>query len=296
MRIVINPSCNLSEAAIRRYDAEVTPQHIIVNGEAHDTRVAPSLEQIDRWVRESREFPHMVGTTAQEFVGVFRRLLRDDPEVLAIMTSKNVIQSYTAATSAARTLQALGVPGNVGVVDSMMTDAGAGLLAIAAGEAARAGLDVRRATPVLDALARRARFAFVVKSVDYLVKGGRASWLKGWLASVLEMRPMIAFVNGELKSVGKISGKDDPAEALVNDAVAAFAGRPLWVAVYHGGMPAKARDLASKLSRRLDVRYVYQRILSPGVYVYAGAGTLGYAAFPIDDLPWTPTTPPDLSE
>lgn len=298
MRIVANPSSNLSEAAIRRYGIEVTPHHIIVNGVAHDTRVTASLEQVDRWVRESKEFPHMVGTTAHEFARIFEHVLRDDPEILAIMTSKKVIQSYTAAASAARAVQAMSAFKNarIGVIDSRMTDAGTGLLAIVAGEAARAGLDLRRTTQVLEAMASRARFAFVVQSVDYLVKGGRASWLKGWLANMLDVKPMIAFVNGELANVGRISGRDDVVEVLAADAFATFARRPVWVAVYHGGVPEKARALASRLSQRLDVRYVYQRVLSPGVYVYSGAGTLGYAALPIDDLPWTPTTPPDLSE
>jgi hypothetical protein len=44
------------------------------------------------------------------------------------------------------------------------------------------------------------------------------------------------------------------------------------------------------------VQYVYERELSAGVYVYAGAGTLGFTVLPVDDLPWSPTVPPDLSE
>jgi DegV family protein with EDD domain len=297
MRVVANPSCNLSDSAIRRYGVELTPQHVIIDGEALDTRGTTTFTEVDRWVRESRDFPHMVGTTAHEFVGVFRRLLRDDPQIVAIMTSKQVIQSYAAAVSAARVVEDAFVSKGVriGVVDSMMTDAGAGLLAIAAGEAALAGLDVKRAMAMLEPLATSARFVFIVQTTEYLVKGGRASWLKGWLANMLDVKPMIAFVDGELKSAGRIAGRADPVEALVADACAKFAGRPLWISVFHGGVPAQADVLAARLSQRLDVRYVYKRALSPGVYIYAGPGMLGYAAVPIHGLSWTPPTPPDLS-
>ncbi len=293
-RVVTNPSCNLGEAALQRYGIELTPQHAIVGGKAVDTRTVTSFAEVDRWVHDSPEFPHMVGSTANELAASLKRLVRDDPQVLILTTSRKVIQTYAAATTAARVVEGNVRTARIGVVDSRMTDAGFGLLTLAAGEASRARLDLRAAMSVLDTLAARGRFVFTVRSTDYLVKGGRASALKAWFGKLLDVNPVIEFVDGELRAVGTTPRRADPVQTLADDAVAKLAGRPVWLAVFHGGATDQAQALAASLAQRLDARFVMVRPLSPGVYIYCGPGALGYAALPVDDLPWAPPPPSGL--
>jgi len=299
MRIVTNHGSNLSDAAIRRYSIEITPQQIMVDGVSHETLSPIPLSQIDRWVAEAKEFPYVVGTTAQQYATIFSRLLHADPELIAVMTSKKIIQSYAAATAASRTLAGTPAFANAGiaVVDSKMTDAGTGLLTVAVGEASLAGLGLRRTTLLAESLAARGVFVFVLQSVDYLVKGGRASWVRGWVANFFKIKPLIAFVDGELKSVGKVSGQADEVAAVAEYAISKVGrGRKVWIAIYHGDAPLKAHLLAAHLKQALDVAYVYLRKLSPSIYLNSGAGAVGVALYPMDDLPWSPPVPPDFSD
>jgi len=297
MRIVTNPGSNLSPAAVERYDVHVAPQQIIVDGEAHDTRDGISFDVIDGWVRTAKVHPYVVGTTAAEFVAMFRELSVSDREILAVMTSRRIIGSHDAAVSAGRTLASH--PGSedvrVAVADSGVTDVGAGLATILAGESRRAGRSLDETAKLVDAYRRHVRFAFLPATLDYLVKGGRATALRAFMADLLRVRPIVGFVDGEVKPLTKVATKIDPAISLSTYVVKELReGRPAWIAVCHGGDPALAEALELELRKRLDVRFAYSRPLSPSIYLHGGPGSLSCAAVPIDALPWQPPTPPRL--
>lgn len=297
MRVVTNPGSNLTPSAIDHYGVELTPQRIMVDGVEHDTRDGIALDIVDRWVHSAKEFPYVVGTTASEFGQLFARVGRSDPVILAVMTSRKIIQSHAAALTAARVLADHPTHKNlrIGVVDSTVTDVGAGLVVLAAGEAARANVPLDVAVDALTRMSARGRFAFTVGTLDNMVKSGRASFVRAFVANFFDVKPLIAFVDGELKTVGKISGKADPTLAIADDLAALGEGRKVWLAIAHGNAPEKAERLLAHVTKRLDVAYAYVRPLSSSIYLNVGPGAILGAAMPIDDLPWTPTTPPDFS-
>jgi DegV family protein with EDD domain len=297
MQIVTNYGSNLSGAIVQHYGIHLTPQRIIVDGTTHDTNDRTPLSQIDEWVRNSNTHPHVVGTTAHEFVAFFSGILKHDPECLAVMTSRKLVQSHLACVTAARTLSASASSkhAKIAVIDSRMTDVGPGLLSIVAGEAAKARLPFALTVNVLETLRERAHFAFTLESLDYLVKGGRASWLKAQIATFLQVRPLIALVDGETKSVGRLSRNADPVAALVGYMVERFGrGRAMWLGIFHGDVPEKAGELLREVRKAFDVRFAYVRAAAMTTYLHAGAGALGLALLPMDDLAWTPPTPPDF--
>ena len=213
MRLLTNPGSNLSPEVIARYEVSVTPQKIVVDGVEHDTRDGVDFATIDTWVRTAREHPYVLGTSAAQFAGFFRDLAKEDREILAVMTSRKIIQSHDAAVAAARTLktQAAFADLDVAVADTGSTDVGAGLAVILAGEARAAGLSLADTADLLEAYRRESRTAFTVESLEFLVKGGRATTLRAFLANLLKVRPLIGFEDGELKAMGKMPASSDPA-------------------------------------------------------------------------------------
>lgn len=292
MLIVTNPGSNLSEAELAAYGVRLTPQQIVVDGVSHDTRAGVTHEQIDAWVRGAKVHPHVVGTTAAEFVTIFRELLRADPEVFAVMTSRKIIGSHDAAVAAARTLVESHKTPRVHVLDSGVTDLGAGLACALVGEAIVAGLTPAAIEELIAAYRAHARFVFVPETLDYLVKGGRATVVRAFLANVLGVRPLIGFVDGELKVLRKVDKKGDLAAELCAALEETIpAGRPMWAAVMHGGGLVKASLAATAVRARWSVEWQVVRPLSPSIYLHAGPGTVGVAAIDLTALPWRPPKP-----
>lgn len=210
-------------------------------------------------------------------------------DVLVVMSSRKIIPSYDAACSAARTLSAKMRTDTVAVVDTTMTDLGLGLPVLAAAKAVEAGLAMPEIVAVTEAMSAAGRFAFLPRTLDNLVRGGRASFLRSWLANVLGVRPVLSFVDGEAALVAKCSAKADPATVLADWLATEIpVGGPAWVGVSHGGVPDDAERMMTILRERYDVELALVREISPTVYLHAGPRSLGVVVFPLGDLPWHP--------
>lgn len=299
MRLVTNPGSNLSPEALERYGVELTAQTIQVDADAHDTREPRSFADIDRWVASAKVHPYVVGTTAAEYIGLFRQIARSEREILTVTTSRRVIGSHDAALSAARTMLARPEHADmtITVADSGVTDAGAGLATALAGEAMLAGESIAAIARRVERFRSAAVLRFLPDQLDYMVKGGRTSIFKRWLAEWLGVRPLIGFVDGEAALLGRVATSADRARALVDSAVAGLkAGTQAWVVVMHGG--GRAVDEAARceqLSRqRLDVRYCAVRPLSPSIYLHGGPAALAIVVVPLDAIDWVDRPAPLL--
>jgi DegV family protein with EDD domain len=202
MRVVTNPGSNLMPEAIEHYGFEIAPQQIVAADGSHDCGAPIALGDVERWVARTRDFPHVVGTTASEFTSTFARIVREDPNVVAVTTTRKVIQSHASAIAAAKVVQERPAfaRARIAVVDSMATDVGAGLVSLVAGEAAKSGISLLLAVQTLEAVAARTSLV-VVSTLESLVRGGRAGFLRAWLADALKLKPLIGFV--EWRSEGR---------------------------------------------------------------------------------------------
>jgi DegV family protein with EDD domain len=290
IRILTNPGANLPPESIERYDIALTSSSIVVDGETFDAREGLTLAQVDTWIEQAREHPYVLGTSAAEFVKRYLDLgAAEGTELVVVMSSRKIIQSYDAACSAARTLAAKVPTVTVAVVDSGMTDLGLGLPALVAAKAAEAGLALSDVVATTEAMAAAGRFIFVPRTLENLVRGGRASFLRSWLANVLGLRPLLSFVDGEAVLAGKCSTSADPAKVLVDWMEREIpSGSKVWMGVAHGGAPDDAARLSDLLRERFDVELGLVREISSTVYLHAGPRSLAAIVFPLAGLPWHP--------
>jgi DegV family protein with EDD domain len=289
MRILTNPGANLPPELIELYRIELTSTTILVDGEEHDCRTRMSLERVDEWVAKAREHPYVLGTSAAEFASQMLSMSSEDPELLVVMSARKIMQSYEAALSATRTLEGRkGSALRVRVVDSSSTDLGLGLLVLAAAEAAAAGRGLDETADLLETMADRGRFALIPRNLENLVRGGRASFLRGWMAKMLGLRPILGFVDKEVQAVGKCSTKDDYPEVLAKWFSEQIDEKHVWVGVFHGSVPADAERLLVLLRERFEVAYALVQPITPSVYLHAGPEALGAVVFPADILPFGP--------
>ena len=296
MRVVTNPGSNLDEDTTLAKDIDLTPQKIVVDGISFDTRNTIDFAQVDGWVKRALKHPQAQGTTDAEFLEYFTRLVKKDPELLCVMTSRKLVGSYDAALAAAAKLKLSPDPqlkaARIEVVDSMVSDLGAGLCTLAACQARKAGLSLRDATTFVRAFAARGRNVVTVAALDNLIKGGRASFLQGWVGNFLNIRPMISIVDGAATSVAKMSGKADIVEKMDEYLSSRVDPKtPVWLGVAHGNVPDKAQAVAARLNERYRCEFTLVRPLAPSIYLHVGAGAVAAFVMPLEGLAFRLTPP-----
>ena len=286
VKIVTNHSSNLPDAALEAYGILRTDQVLIVDGEVHQTRDIRALADIDRWVARAKVHPYIVGTTAAEFVKVLGPLTRTEEEAVVITTSQKVIESYNAAVKALGTLESMrGGAERFGVADSGVTDIGTGLACVYAAALAREGVPLAGVLSALERFRANVRFGFTLRSLDYLVKGGRASAVRAWLARMLKVRPLLAMERGEVQVAGRLPAEGDASVALAEYLTRGIEGQPVWIALLHGNAPELAAGLEQELRRRVDVRFASTRPTTVSTYLHSGPGTVGGVVLPLNALP-----------
>lgn len=296
MRIVTNPGSNLDEETTLAKEIDLTPQKIVVDGISHDTRNTIDFGQVDNWVKRAIKHPQVQGSTEQDFVEYLTRMVKKDPEVLCVMTSRKLIGSHDAALAAVEKIKQSPVAevraARIEVVDSMVTDVGAGLVALAAVQARKAGLSLRDTAVFLRAFAARSRNVIAVATLDNLIKGGRASFLQGWVGNFFNIRPIISIIDGSISSVSRMSSKGDMVQKLDDYLTTRLDPKtPVWLGVAHGNAPDKAKAVAERLQERYRCEFVMVRPLSPSIYLHMGSGAVGAFLLPLDGLSFRPTPP-----
>lgn len=292
VRILTNPGSNLSEPMLAHYDILLSRQQIVVDGVDHDTRRDIPLGQVDQWVQSAKNFPKVVGSTSVDMLPLLTSALQRDPSLLIVTTSRRLIQTYDSASAALEKLRALHPEAKVGLVDSKTTDVGAGLIALAAAEAARQGWSLGDTVKLLDTMAAGARMLVYAHTLENMHKSGRATFLKAWVAQVLKVRPLVAMDDGALRVCGRVKLDEDIVPALLEQTLERVpAGSRIWLGVAHSNDPALAERCRRLYAETFDVAYTMIRPLSASIYLYAGPGALCVAAVPIDGLPKSPPTP-----
>jgi DegV family protein with EDD domain len=293
MRIVTNPGSNFRVEEGEALDVQLAPQRIIADGVDYDTRAGVTLEKVDSLVNGSKDFPHTVGSTAAELVDLFLRVGKDDPEVLVIMSSSKIIKSHAAALSAAKMLgqNPAGKHIKVSVIDTGTTDVGAGLATLLAHEGRRQGLPMATLVTALERFCAAGRTTFVPRTLDNLVRSGRASWFQGKVGAMLDLLPVLSFVDGDLRKVATSARTNASRAALDHIEAGVGKGRKVWAAIAHGNDAQVGRDVQAAALARFDVAYSYARPLHPSIYLYAGSGTGTLFVAPVDDLPFSPERP-----
>lgn len=144
-------------------------------------------------------------TTSQinmfQFEECFSELTSDGSDVVAVTLSSKLSGTYAGAVSAAGSF-----PGKVFVVDSLNASIGERILIQYAVRLLREGKAARELVDSLEEARKKIRLMALLGTLEYLQKGGRISAAVAMSGTLLQIKPVISIVDGEVKMVGKAMG------------------------------------------------------------------------------------------
>jgi DegV family protein with EDD domain len=216
-------------------------------------------------------FPTTSAPSPGDYIRVFKESLQDHDQVVCITISSKHSTSYASAVLASQQFEA----GRVTVVDSETLSIAQGLLAMMAARAAQLGENAEKISAMLHDLQRRLHLFITLDTVQYLVKGGRADQITGFLAGLLKIRPILTLVNGQLTLLSKQVGRKASIQKLMDLAVSYLPAEVIMVG--HVGCVDEALHLVSSLSLIAGVKLETIPVIETGMALaaHAGPGTLG---------------------
>ncbi len=189
MQIVTDRGCDLSPQQTKDLPPiHYIPMKLTLDGKTYSSGEDLTSEEFYRLLDETGAYPTTSQAGTGDFVELYRHLAKDDPHILSVHISSGLSGTLNSARVAAETVS----EAQVTLWDSMTLSAPEGWQVEAAARAIKAGWDLKETLALLEKVRSQTTGFFTLDTLKYLVHGGRISHLKGLLASLLNIRPVIS--------------------------------------------------------------------------------------------------------
>jgi DegV family protein with EDD domain len=282
MHIVTDSGCDLNLTAEQQneLDIHVVPLSVTLGGSTYQE--GPQLDAPSFYSRleAGRDLP----TTSQPSSGVFAELYcalaRTSKSIFSIHISSGLSGTIDSARAAAADVP----EADVTFFDTKTLSVGSGWMVEAAARAFRAGWAKERVLALLERIRASTQTLFTLKELRFLIHGGRISHLKGLLASVLDIKPIIGVDNkgdGKYVQLGQartISGAvKSLAETMQNrlSPVGSYRAQ-----VVHALNPEDAAELQKTITGKLSCYWLPASRLSLVLGAHTGPSLIGAVLAP----------------
>ena len=203
VQIITDSTSDLTAEELRELGVHVIHMRVIFEDGVYTDGVDITKEEFYAKQAEAKVLPKTTQVNPGEFCDAFQPLLDTGDEVVAILLSSKLSGSFQSAVIAKDMVEGAE---RLHLVDSLNVTLGEGLLvreAVRLRDAGKSGAEIATA---IEALRSRVRFVAFVGTLKYLKMGGRISASTAALGTMLNISPVVAVVDGEVKSVGKVRG------------------------------------------------------------------------------------------
>lgn len=236
-------------------------------------------EELQKLLMSTNNFPITSQPSAGAFAAIYRRLAATDPDILSIHMSSGL----SGVVNAARAGAEMTPEANVTVVDTKTLCAVLGWQVAAAARALKAGWSKEQIIALIQRIGQASESVYTLAELKYLIHGGRISHMKGLIASMLRICPLIGVekVGGAYVQLGMARTLDQALNGLVRLMTKQHApGTALRVQVLHSYNPQAAAALREKITPLFECEWMPLNYMSPALAAHTGPTMAGVAYAP----------------
>jgi DegV family protein with EDD domain len=248
--IVTDSSADLTDPILDRHRIAMVPLQVLFGDEVYLDRVGIRPEEFYNRLREARQLPTTSQPTPGDFVKSFRSALEEADQVVAVLLGSRLSGTYQAGMAAARAASL----DRVRFVDSGSASLGLGMLALRGAELAESGWPAGDIVTELNRIKHQCGVLLTVDQYENLLRSGRVSKGKAWLAGMLDVKPILTLdQEGRVVPVDRARGR----EAVLRQVLALLEQRltPRPKVVRFGVVHADAPDVAERVRKALVSAY-----------------------------------------
>jgi DegV family protein with EDD domain len=180
----------------------IVPLVVTLDGKSYREGVDIKPEDFYPILIESGNLPITSQPSAGEFADLYRRLAAKDPDILSIHMTSGLSGTYNSALAGAEMVP----EANVTHIDTKTLSAAAGWVVKSAARAVKAGWAMDKILDLTERIGDACDSIYTLDELKYLIHGGRISHMKGIIASLINIKPMIGVekVNGTYEQLGQV--------------------------------------------------------------------------------------------
>jgi DegV family protein with EDD domain len=276
VRIVTDSLSDIPDDIAAELDIIRVPCYIHFGEESFRDRVDMTPGEFYHKLKTSPVIPSTSQASPGTFLDIFSELADKTNQIYSIHSVKTLTGMYNSARLATEALKATDPLGmQIQVVDSKATSMGLGWLAIYAARAARYGYALDEIKELIDDVIPRTHCIAMLDTLDYAVRGGRLGKGAALVGGLLNVKPIISLVSGEVLLVEKIRTQKRAVERIAD--IVLGSGPIQEMAIIHAAAPEMAESLRKHFAETWFEEQIMVCETGPVIGAHTGPGAVGVA-------------------
>lgn len=187
--LVTDSIADLPKSYIDNNQINVIPINLIIDETTYLDKVTITSKNFYNLVDEAKEYPTSAQPSIKKVENKLSFLADHYDSIIVITVSSKLSGTYETVKKAAENINN-GI--KISVIDSKLDSGAQGLLVMEAVKKIKKGIDHKKIVDYLEDIKSDIYIYVSVDNFDYMVRGGRVSPLKGKLASLLNLKPIVS--------------------------------------------------------------------------------------------------------
>lgn len=272
--VLTDSTSYLAESTRKKYNIEVVPLSVTFGNTSYEEEIELSAEEFYSLVRNSKELPK----TSQPSIGFMTdkltELAKDYDAVIAIHLSSGISGTYQSMQTAGTMIDEI----DVHVFDSEMSCMAQGFYVLETVKMIEQGSTPEEIIARLNEMKQSMRAYFVVDDLQHLHRGGRLSGTQALVGSMLQVKPILHFVDKKIVPFEKIRTQKKALKRIVElfdeDAKT---GKPIRASIIHANVPDLAQAFAEELESLYPNADISISYFGAVIGTHLGEGSIGLA-------------------
>ncbi|MET3697660.1 DegV family protein with EDD domain [Bacillus oleivorans] len=270
--VVTDTTAYLPKELREQYNIQYIPLSVIFGDEVYREELEIHVNDFYEMVKRSDRLPTTSQPSVGEFVELFEKLAKDYDAIVSVHLSSGISGTYQGAVSAGNMVEGI----KVYPFDTETSCMVQGFYAIEAAKLAQQGAEPEQIVDRLEYLKKTEKAYFMADDLSHLQRGGRLSGAQALIGSLLQVKPLLHFVDTKIVPFEKIRTRKKAmkriTELLGEDA---NKGEPLQAVIIHANREDEAKEWMKELQQLYPNVEFMISYFGPVIGTHLGEGAMG---------------------
>ena len=273
--IISDNTCDLPDNIYKQLGLKIMCLSYTMGGVEYSEDNALSISEFYAKMREG-EMTKTSQITREDIEKTFTEALNNGFDILYIGFSSGLSGSYDSARIAAEELSPKYPDSKIRTVDSLCASIGEGLFVYKAAQMKKEGKSIDEVYQWCEDNKLHLCHMFTVNDLMFLHRGGRVSKASAIAGSILGIKPILHVDNeGHLIPIGKIRGRKQSLEALVNEMDKRLGNyKNDTIGISHGDCIEDAEYVKKLIEKKYGIKNFIINHVGPVIGSHSGPGTI----------------------
>jgi len=273
--LVTDSVCDLPPEIIDEYQIHVIPFNLSFGDSLFLDKVTITPEQFYTLLKTHKEHPKSSQPPLKTVQNLFSFLATHYESIIVVNISDKLSGAYKLSQEASSIVQNK----KISVINSRHLSVSLGLIVLRVAEQILKGTTHEEIVKLAEEWILKTKILVDIQTLKYMVRGGRVSPMKGFLAKILNLKPIVSLdLEGKGVAFGKSFSRRGNMKKILRMIKEMADEEKLWnYAIVHAQNLEQAEMYAEKIKESIHQNPAYIVDISPVIGVHNGIGAVGIA-------------------